>query len=71
MFVCIAHPPLPQNIACAASALGQLQGVILPSSDRGGLRVEFAKANMGEVWVPTNHASLPATPAGAAGMYMM
>lgn len=30
-------------------ALAHLQGLMLKSSDRGGLRVEFAKANMGEV----------------------
>ncbi|XP_071942552.1 uncharacterized protein [Antedon mediterranea] len=37
-----------QNFAFASQAFAQLQGAVLRSSDRGGLRVEFAKANMGE-----------------------
>ncbi|XP_071825370.1 uncharacterized protein [Apostichopus japonicus] len=36
------------NVAAAMHAFAVLQGRELKSSDRGGLRVEFAKSNMGE-----------------------
>ncbi|XP_030828400.1 uncharacterized protein LOC589684 isoform X1 [Strongylocentrotus purpuratus] len=37
-----------QNVGFAMQALAHLQGLMLKSSDRGGLRVEFAKANMAQ-----------------------
>ncbi|XP_077996655.1 RNA-binding protein, mRNA-processing factor 2a-like isoform X2 [Glandiceps talaboti] len=37
-----------QTIAFASQALNQLQGYVMLSSDRGGLRIEFAKNKMGE-----------------------
>lgn len=35
-----------KNAACAGSAMAQLQGRYLLSSDRGSIRIEFAKAKM-------------------------
>uniref|UniRef100_A0A0D6R7A0 RRM domain-containing protein n=1 Tax=Araucaria cunninghamii TaxID=56994 RepID=A0A0D6R7A0_ARACU len=36
-----------QDTACSTQALSQLQNMILYSSDRGGMRVEYAKSRMG------------------------
>ncbi|KAH7279265.1 hypothetical protein KP509_37G012600 [Ceratopteris richardii] len=36
-----------QDEACSTQALTQLQNYVLPSSDRGGMRLEYAKARMG------------------------
>ncbi|MCO5611340.1 hypothetical protein L7F22_065593 [Adiantum nelumboides] len=36
-----------QDEACSTQALSQLQNYVLPSSDRGGMRLEYAKARMG------------------------
>ncbi|XP_038046861.1 cell wall integrity protein scw1-like isoform X2 [Patiria miniata] len=55
-----------QNISCATQALTHLQGVLLPSSDRGGLRVEFAKANMGEKTLEWSAGGLIYSPSPAA-----
>ncbi|XP_071788322.1 uncharacterized protein [Asterias amurensis] len=54
-----------QNIPCATQALTHLQGVLLPSSDRGGLRVEFAKANMGEKTIEWSAGGLIYSPSPA------
>nr|XP_002740760.2 PREDICTED: protein couch potato-like isoform X1 [Saccoglossus kowalevskii] len=37
-----------QNVVFASQALNQMQGQVMFSSDRGGLRIEFAKNKMGE-----------------------
>lgn len=36
-----------QDEACSTQALTQLQNYMLPSSDRGGMRLEYAKSRMG------------------------
>ncbi|XP_067653422.1 protein couch potato-like isoform X13 [Haliotis asinina] len=38
-----------QDVAQASMAMNRLQGFVLLSSDRGGLRIEYAKNKMGEV----------------------
>lgn len=38
-----------QDVRQAAEAMGRLQGFVLLSSDRGGIRIEYAKNKMGEV----------------------
>lgn len=38
-----------QDIRLATHALSSLHGAILFSSDRGGIRIEYAKNKMGEV----------------------
>lgn len=42
-----------QDIRCAAQAMNSLQGFVLLSSDRGGVRIEYAKNKMGEVGTTT------------------
>ena len=37
-----------QDLKNASEALGRLQGFVLLSSDRGGIRIEYAKHKMGE-----------------------
>lgn len=37
-----------QDIRYAAQAMNSLQGFVLVSSDRGGIRIEYAKNKMGE-----------------------
>ncbi|CAM6084672.1 unnamed protein product [Calypogeia fissa] len=37
-----------QDIMCSTQALSQLQNSMLSSSDRGGMRLEYAKAKMGQ-----------------------
>lgn len=37
-----------QDVRCASDALTRLQGAILMSSERGGIRIEFAKNKMGD-----------------------
>ncbi|KAK7085731.1 RNA-binding protein with multiple splicing 2 [Halocaridina rubra] len=36
------------DVRCASAALTSLQGFVLVSSDRGGIRIEYAKSKMGE-----------------------
>lgn len=38
-----------QDVRLATHAMNALQGCVLFSSDRGGVRIEFAKNKMGEV----------------------
>ncbi|CAB0032216.1 unnamed protein product [Trichogramma brassicae] len=38
-----------QDVRCAAQAMGALQGSLLVSSDRGAIRIEYAKSKMAEV----------------------
>jgi hypothetical protein len=38
-----------QDVKQATEALNRLQGFVLLSSDRGGIRIEYAKNKMGEV----------------------
>ncbi|KAK7095917.1 hypothetical protein V1264_005271 [Littorina saxatilis] len=38
-----------QDVRQATEAMGRLQGFVLLSSDRGGIRIEYAKNKMGEV----------------------
>ncbi|XP_062605423.1 U1 small nuclear ribonucleoprotein A-like isoform X7 [Saccostrea cucullata] len=38
-----------QDVRQAGEAMGRLQGFVLLSSDRGGIRIEYAKNKMGEV----------------------
>ncbi|XP_065944117.1 U1 small nuclear ribonucleoprotein A isoform X9 [Magallana gigas] len=38
-----------QDVRQASEAMGRLQGFVLLSSDRGGIRIEYAKNKMGEV----------------------
>ena len=40
---------LQQELRQATEALNRLQGFVLLSSDRGGIRIEYAKNKMGEV----------------------
>lgn len=37
------------DVRFASAALTSLQGFVLVSSDRGGIRIEYAKSKMGEV----------------------
>eukprot|EP00249_Psilotum_nudum_P010895 c22833_g1_i2 orf=175-1059(+) len=37
-----------QDALCSTHAIAQLQDAILPSSDQGGIRLEYAKAKMGQ-----------------------
>lgn len=37
------------DVRVASAALTALQGFVLASSDRGGMRIEYAKTKMGEV----------------------
>lgn len=41
---------LSQDVRQAVQAMSHLQGFILLSSDRGGIRIEYAKHKMGEVY---------------------
>lgn len=38
-----------RDVACAGSAMVSLQGTFLLSSDRGAIRIEFAKSKMAAV----------------------
>ena len=38
-----------QDVRYATEAFNRLQGFVLLSSERGGIRIEFAKNKMGEV----------------------
>lgn len=38
-----------QDLTCAAQAMSSLQGTYLLSSDRGAIRIEYAKTKMSEV----------------------
>ena len=38
-----------QDVRFASEALSRLQGYILISSERGGIRIEYARNKMGEV----------------------
>ncbi|WAR29486.1 CPO-like protein, partial [Mya arenaria] len=40
---------LPQEVKEANEAMSRLQGFVLLSSDRGGIRIEYAKHKMGEI----------------------
>lgn len=42
------------DVRQAAQALNSLQGFVLLSSDRGGIRIEYAKNKMGEVPTPSS-----------------
>jgi len=37
-----------QNVQCSTHAMNSLQGVTLQSSDKGGIRIEYARNRMGE-----------------------
>ena len=37
------------DIVLATDAMHKLQGVVLPSSERGGIRIEYARTKMGDV----------------------
>jgi len=37
------------DIALATEAMNKLQGAVLPSSERGGIRIEYARTKMGDV----------------------
>jgi len=37
------------DIALATDAMNKLQGAVLPSSERGGIRIEYARTKMGDV----------------------
>ena len=47
-FILSSSSPSNQDVRCAANAMNALQGYVLFSSDRGGMRIEFAKNKMGE-----------------------
>lgn len=53
-----------KNAACAASAMATLQGRYLLSSDRGAIRIEFAKSKMAAE-VAASHAAAAAAAAAA------
>ncbi len=38
-----------QDVRFAAEAMNRLQGFVLLSSERGGIRIEYARNKMGEV----------------------
>ena len=40
-----------KDVRFAADAMARLQGFVLLSSERGGIRIEFAKNKMGELGV--------------------
>lgn len=42
------HTIIGQDVRYAANSMNALQGYVLFSSDRGGMRIEFAKNKMGE-----------------------
>lgn len=44
-----------QDVRCAAQAMATLQGSFLLSSDRGAIRIEYAKSKMSEVRSPITH----------------
>jgi len=36
------------DIALATDAMNKLQGAVLPSSERGGIRIEYARSKMAD-----------------------
>jgi len=40
---------LQDDIVLATDAMNKLQGAVLPSSERGGIRIEYARTKMGDV----------------------
>jgi len=40
---------LQDDIALATEAMNKLQGAVLPSCERGGIRIEYARTKMGDV----------------------
>jgi len=40
---------MQDDIALATEAMNKLQGVVLASSERGGIRIEYARTKMGDV----------------------
>lgn len=39
------------DVRCATNAMMSLQGIMLPSSERSGIRIEYAKHKMADVSV--------------------
>jgi len=39
---------IQDDIALATDAMNKLQGVVLPSCERGGIRIEYARTKMGD-----------------------
>jgi hypothetical protein len=39
---------LQEDIALATDAMNKLQGAVLPSSERGGIRIEYARSKMAD-----------------------
>ena len=40
---------MQDDIVLATDAMNKLQGAVLPSSERGGIRIEYARTKMGHV----------------------
>jgi len=40
---------MQDDIALATEAMNKLQGAVLPSCERGGIRIEYARTKMGDV----------------------
>ena len=40
---------MQDDIALATDAMNKLQGAVLASSERGGIRIEYARTKMGDV----------------------
>lgn len=55
-----------QDLRSASEAMNRLHGFVLLSSERGGIRIEYAKNKMGEVGTPQMGQPLPPqVPCGA------
>lgn len=39
---------MQEDIALATDAMNKLQGAVLPSSERGGIRIEYARSKMAD-----------------------
>lgn len=51
--------PFPkQDVRLASHAMNTVQGYVLFSSDRGGMRIEYAKNKMGDVNAPQQASSV-------------
>ncbi|XP_064099338.1 uncharacterized protein LOC135210366 isoform X4 [Macrobrachium nipponense] len=55
------------DVRCATAALTSLQGFVLVSSDRGGIRIEYAKSKMGEGHKTETDGAPTCSPHGAPG----
>ena len=49
---------MQDDIALATDAMNKLQGAMLPSSERGGIRIEYARTKMGDVVSRTRSGSV-------------